>query len=61
MTIIGTRIEHTRALLWSDTQHFYRDLETDQVTRPLGHSLKLAVNEKTHVAAVGAGDHGGNR
>ena len=61
MTIIGTWVEHDRALVWADSEDFQRDRETGRIMRSTGHQLKLAINERTRVAAVGAGDIGGNR
>lgn len=62
MTIIGA-IPGPNSFLWADTE-FYHRLDDDESPhlrgRPIGHHLKLAINERTCVAAVGCGDNGGN-
>ena len=65
MTLIGTWVELDRAWIWADTEFYWRSDEerADKrhlAGRPLGHQLKIEINERSRIAAAGAGDAGGN-
>ena len=65
MTLIGAWVDQHSAFLWADTEFYLRsDAEPSPHEipgMPLGHNRKLFLNELAGVAAVGAGDLGGNR
>lgn len=55
MTVIGAAADLDRAFIWADSEIFNRDTE-----RSAGHEFKISINERSGVAAVGAGDTGGS-
>lgn len=60
MTLIGIWTECDRAFIWADTESYRKD-EEDRCPRLNGHSLKITINERAEVAAVGAGTLFGNK
>jgi hypothetical protein len=65
MTIIGFSVTPDTALVWGDTNYFWslnedREEKRHLAGKLLGQHLKIAINERSCMVAVGAGDVGGN-
>ena len=61
MTLIGVwSKDPDTAFAWADTESFWRE-DGGRFGLSLGHVLKLAINQQANIAAIGAGDAGGNR
>ncbi len=56
MTLIGAWADHDRALLWADTEWYWRDQSEGKLLGIGGYAMKLAASSHLAAVAYGRGD-----